>query len=295
MFKRRPHEVDASAEPEDVAPDLEESFEESFATPSPDIVERDPDDEDYDEEDEEYEPRERDPVVAWMTLLSILLMLVVAAATVAVVIFLLGMRGAPRTAVERVITASEAAVQADPSAANYKELAYSYISAGRLSDARSAIRRGRRVKDGSMFDLAEADILRMEEKYAQAVKLYEKAATRNAKEFEAEKKALEKRGIMAPAARTDYVSIMIGKGESLVALGRDKEALEAFKEAVKWEGTNAYALVRMGDLSRELGLAKEAKAAYDEALRFVPDYEQALDGLKALEGDTEEKATDGQD
>lgn len=299
MFKKRSQGSDEPVEYSDAAVDSSvegEEVDDGLPVLQDDEVEGsfESGDEDYDDAEDD-EPHERDPLVGWLTLLSILLMLVVVAATIAIVIFLLGMRGAPRTAVERVITSSEAAVQADPSPENFRELAYAYISAGRLDEARSAIRRGRRVKDISDFDLAEADILRLEEKHSAAVQLYSRAATRNTKEFEAEQKALVKRGITAPATRTTYVSINIGKGESLIALGRKKEALAAFKEAVKWEGTNAFALVRMGDMSRELGLKKEAKLAYEEALRFIPDYEEAQEGLKALEGGSTEKGTNGND
>lgn len=246
-------------------------------------------DEDYeDDEDEEEEPRERDPLVGWMTLVSVMLVLVVVASTAAVVFFLLGMRGAPRTAVERQITSTEAAAKAEPTAENYRALAYAYIAAGRFNEALAQIKKGRAVEDTSEFDLAQADVLRLQEKHEEAVKAYTKAADRNKKETDKEQKALEKRGIFSPVPRTTYVSIMIGLGESLIALDRTDDALEAYSEAVKYDGTNAFALVRVGDLSLELGKTKEAKAAYEEALRFIPGYEPATAGLARLSGDSEE-------
>ncbi len=237
---------------------------------------------------DEYEEAPRDPIVGWMTLVSILLVLVVVVATGSIVFFLLGMRGAPRTAVERQVVSAEVAASAEPTDKNLQALGYAYLSAGRYRDALSAASRGRKAKDSSIFDLLEGDVLRMQGDHERAVKMYEKAAKRNEAEVKKEVEALAKRGIFSPVSRTTYVSIMIGKGESLVELRRPKEALAAFEDAVKHESTNAYALTRVGDLNAELGKAKDAREAYKEALRFIPDYERALDGLENVDNGLKE-------
>lgn len=292
MFRKK---QGAIGEPDDVVDDAglgeeprtAEYHTEGSASMAPDSHEDTADDPEGDEYDD-YVPRRRDPIAGWMVLVSVLLVLVVVVATASIVFFLLGMRGAPRTEVERAITAAEASAHENQTAESYIDLGYAYLSGGRYSEARSAASRSRKIKDTSKADLLEADIARMQGDHAKAVSLYQKAAKRDEAEVKKEVAALQKRGIFAPYSRANRVQIMIGQGESLRELGRKKEALKAFQAAVKHDTTNSFALVRIGDLSAAIGQEKEARAAYKEALRFIPDYKPALDGLASLDDGTKE-------
>lgn len=241
-----------------------------------------------DDEEEDWKELPRDPVVGWMTLVAILLLLVVVVAAGSVIYFILALRGAPRTAVERQIIAAEAAASAEPTVENYVSLGYAYLAAGRYRDALTTIERGRKVKDVSEFDLLEADVYRMEGQHERAIKTYEKAAKKNETEYQRLVKEYERRGILHLPDRRTYVSIMIGKGESLMELGRTKDALKAYEEAVTWDRTNSFALTRKGELHAKLGDVKKAKAAFEEALRYIPDYKPALDGLERLDAGAKE-------
>lgn len=241
-----------------------------------------------DDDEDFYEEPPRDPVVGWMTLVAILLLLVVVVAAGSVVYFILALRGAPRTAVERQIIAAEAAASAEPTVENYQTLGYAYLAAGRYRDALTTIERGRKVKNVSEFDLLEADVYRMEGQHERAIETYEKAAKKNEAEYQRLVKEYQRRGILLLPERRTYVSIMIGKGESLIELGKTKEALKAYEEAVKWDKTNSFALTRKGELHAKLGDIKKAKAAFEEALRFIPDYKPALEGLERLDSGTKE-------
>ena len=68
-------------------------------------------------------------------------------------------------------------------------------------------------------------------------------------------------------------------GNAYKSLGRYKEAIASYKEALRIEPNYVMAHGHLGDAYTELGQHKEAIAPYKEALRRWPDYVSAHNGL----------------
>lgn len=242
----------------------------------------------YDEDDEDYDetPRRADPLVRWMSVVSLLLIIVIAGTTIAIVYFLLGMRGAPRTAVEREVYIKEAYTKEKPDDIDgWLNLAYAYMNAEQFADARDAIEQGASIKKTAGFTLAAADLERLEGNAEQSIAQYN-AAERLAKgEMEtARKQMIEKQVSMPPSPRV-LIEVYVGRSKAYQELGKHKDAIADLKRVVGYDKTDAYAWGELGTLYAKTGDEKAARQAYETALKYFPDYEPALTGLQKLEGE----------
>lgn len=241
------------------------------------------DEDEYDEyEDEGEEPR-RDPLIRWMMIMSLMLVIVILGTTVSVVFFLLGMRGAPRTAAERSVYVMEIQAKEKPNDADaWFKLAYAYMNAKRFDDAQRAIDRGRKVKKTGAFALAEADLAKTAGHYEEALSRYNKAE----KEIYADqarqvRENAKKQISMKPSPRL-LLEVHIGRASVLQELGQDQKAVKDLTEAVELDPTDSFAWATLGDLHAKLGKSKDAKTAYENALKYIPDYQPAISGLEKL-------------
>lgn len=67
-------------------------------------------------------------------------------------------------------------------------------------------------------------------------------------------------------AATDRVSLLMEKGQSLLALNKPEEALACFEQALEVEPKNAEALVKRGSALEKLQRLDEALTCYDQAI-----------------------------
>lgn len=229
-------------------------------------------------------PRQSDPYVSWMLRIALSLIIVLLATTGALVYYLNTLNRAPRTSVERDVTTWETSVAETPRDANaWARLAYSYASAGRIDDALEAASEGKRRTKEPVFALVRADVLRTGGRYAEAKTAYDEAE-KAVKDAVAEvKREREKLRIKFEIPDESLGRVYMGRALVQHELGEDEAAIKDLEEALKLEPQQSAMWVLLGDYSREVGDTKRAKKAYENALKYIPDYAEALAGLEAIE------------
>lgn len=244
---------------------------------------------DPEDEDVEDEETERDPVVGWLMALVLMLVVVFLVAGVSVALYVLSMRGAPRTAAEREITLAEAATQEKEGKDDYHtfvRLAYSYAQAGRYSDAVGAIdharKLGKKEKRQALIDLAEADILATQKRYEQALEIYNRAEKESEAEFKAELEQMVEQGIVMPVTNSVLIEVLVGRARVYQSLNKPDEALKDLEKAIELDPMSADVLVMIGDLRLAKGEEQKAEEAYSRALDFIPDYPPAVSGMQKV-------------
>lgn len=228
--------------------------------------------------------RQSDPYVSWMLRVALSLIVVLLATTGALVYYLNTLNRAPRTSVERDVTTWETAVAETPRDANsWARLAYSYASAGRIDDALEAASEGKRRTKEPVFALVRADVLRIGGRYAEAKTAYDEAE-KAVKDAVAEvKREREKLRIKFDIPDESLGRVYMGRALVQHELGEDKAAIKDLEEALKLEPQQSAMWVMLGDYSRGVGDTRRAKEAYENALKYIPDYAEALAGLEAIE------------
>lgn len=225
-----------------------------------------------------------DAVSSWLLRVALVLIIVVLATATSMVLYFMTAEKAPRTAVERDTAAAEIAVRArpsDPSA--WQTLTYAYARAGRFDDALETVRRGRESTKEQALLLPEAEVLRIAGRYSDAVPVYDSAIVTLSKEESEAVAARAKQGVAMAAPSAALVRAYFGRALARNAAGDNAGAIEDVLAALDLAPGQASMRVTLGDLYAASDQKDLAKAAYTEALRFIPDDEQALSGLKRLE------------
>ena len=226
-----------------------------------------------------------EPVSGWMLRVALLLIVVLLVTTGSLVLFLLSLHKAPRTVAERNLSAAESAVRDHPGdAAGWSALVYAYSQVKRYDEAIATAEKGRSVTKADILLLAEADVLRSAGRFKEAVAEYNLAG----KAIEAAQAdaiaARKKKGIVVPLKDTTLTQVYYGRAISLHALGEVKPAIADLEKAVVLAPEQAFLFISLGDYYAETGANAKAEAAYRNALRYVPDYPEAIAGLKRLAG-----------
>jgi len=229
--------------------------------------------------------KRRDPLVQLLGLGVFLLVVVGLAAAGSMIWYMLGMRGAPRTAVERNIATFESAVEENPKdAEGYLKLAYAYIEGDRFGDARAIIERGQKIKKVPAFELALADMLREEGHYEDAIKAYSAAEVSERKKLDEMKKRAEKESITLGQDNTRLVAILMGRGQAYEDSREWTKALADYKKCEQMMPLDVEILSAVGRAEMAMGNKAEAKDAFETALKYVPDHREAQQGLEQLGG-----------
>jgi tetratricopeptide (TPR) repeat protein len=196
---------------------------------------------------------------------------------------------APRTAVERSIYSAEAAVKASPKDAKaWAAYSAALVAAERYGQAMDAVVKGEAaVGRQPALHLARAGVLEARGDLSGAIKEAEKAlalavAMRKLKVDE----ALAKGIVAAPAAffGEEIVDGFILIGEVQTKRGDLDAAIQAYTSALKESPRMADVLTARAALNSKLKRVDEARVDYQAALKYVPDYAPAKEGLKALGG-----------
>lgn len=226
-----------------------------------------------------------EPVSGWMLRVALLLIVVLLVTTGSLVLFLMSLREAPRTVAERNLSAAESAVHDRPNDADsWSALVYAYSQAKRYDDAIAAAEKGRSLTKADVLLVAEADVLRSAGRFKDAVAEYNRAAKAIESAQSDAIAARKKMGIFVPLSDTTMTRVYFGRAISLHALGDVKPAIADLEKAVALAPEQAYLFVTLGDYYAETRANGKAKAAYRNALRYVPDYPEALAGLKRIVG-----------
>lgn len=219
------------------------------------------------------------------------LLLIVAVLTAALVVgalaaasYVLSLRGAPRTAEQRDLGVAKSAVEAAPEdPAAWAELARVYARAGDKRQALGTLDEARAVQEASVLDTALGDVYFLSEDYADAISAYSSAVELAIAEFDDLVNAYQARGILMTEPNQALAAALYGRASAYAALGEDDEAIEDLVAWLEEIPTDASVRVFLGDLYARTGRIDDARAEYEEALRYVPDLTGALVGLEALE------------
>jgi len=209
--------------------------------------------------------------------------IVILAVVATAVLYGLDVSRAPRTAAERAVATSEAATREQPKVAeNWVDLTYAYVAAGRFSDARQASARGKKVENLPEFYIADAYMLEQQGETDEALEAYDLAKQQATAEFDARVKAAAEKGARLSALNYGLADAAIFKGRLLAEQGETASALKEFDLALEIDPQMSDVLVERADLKVTLGDSDGARADYTEALRFVPDMPEALQGLERV-------------
>ena len=226
-----------------------------------------------------------EPVSGWMLRVALLLIVVLLVTTGSLVLFLLSLHKAPRTVAERNLSAAESAVRDHPGdAAGWSSLVYAYSQVKRYDDAIATAEKGRAVTKADVLLLAEADAMRSAGRFKDAVAEYNLADKAIGAAQADATAARKKKGIFIPLKDTTLTPVYYGRAISLHALGEVKPAIADLEKAVALAPEQAFLFISLGDYYAETGAKAKAEAAYRNALRYVPDYPEAIAGLKRLAG-----------
>lgn len=220
-----------------------------------------------------------------LRLLAAGLLVVVLVFVLVFVIYLKGL-SAPRSAAERDIARYRSAVANQPElVTNHISLAYAYAFGDRFDEALETIERTAAMTDDPRADvtLTRADILRAAERYSEAVPVYDEAA-RLAEQEHAEAKAERaKSRIFTEIPNETLARALHGRGIAQWELGENEAAIRDLAAAIEIIPTDASMIVTLAGFQAESGDTSAAVASYRRALDFVPDYAQAIQGLRELE------------
>ncbi|MFA5844960.1 MAG: tetratricopeptide repeat protein [Coriobacteriia bacterium] len=234
--------------------------------------------------DDGYDVRpHRDWQDAWLLRVALMLLVVFLASGISLVLYTLSMRGAPRTGLERAVTMDEVAVKENPKdMQNWARLALAYNQSGRFNDAMRALDQAREIEHSPVIDLTEADILRIAKRYDEALRAYNALEKFTNSEYDRYVKERKRRGIIVTGQNEVLYLCLYGRGQVYDALDDNDRAIADFRKAAGIMPTDAEVWVEFAKLLVKDGRDKEAADAYRQALRYIPDYKPALDGLKRL-------------
>ncbi len=233
--------------------------------------------------------RTPDPVIRWVTLaiFGVIIIWLVGVIS-ALMLGVFAQPTAPRTAAERDLMALGGTVQSGK--ATPQEYAYYVnvlIRAGQLSKAQQALDQALRTTktDKSYLYAQQAQLDLTQQDYKGTVATADKAiaeAKNELKAFmDANVAANRKRtaGVVVP---TSYTDAALAKAQALVASKDYAGAIKAFDLYLAEQPTDSDVLVARGTAKIQVGDKKGAEADFRAALKYIPDYQPALDGLKQI-------------
>jgi tetratricopeptide (TPR) repeat protein len=238
-----------------------------------------------------HEVRGPDPVARWLLLAVIgVIVLWVAGMFSAVLFGVLAPPKAPRTAAERDLVLLRQQVQSGTAnTRTWAQYIDVLVTAGQLSKARESIGLALpQAKADKSFILAEqARLYLVEKDYPDAVHSADEAVAQAEAEYQAQAKANAARQITAGAQLpSSWDLALLTKARALTSSGDNANAVKAYNSYLEKNKTDADIIVRRGDAKAALGDTAGAGTDYRTALKFIPDFKPALDGLDRIGADT---------
>ena len=230
-----------------------------------------------------------DPVSFWLGA-AIFGVIIIALASVAsgLVFGMFNISGAPRTQTERDLAYyGERAGSDRTNAKVVAQLVDTLLRAGQLNKAQETLDQAMKTAkaDRSYLYAEQAQVYLTKKRYDQAAKEADKAMKEAEKELEAYMDNNEKNNRRRTAGARmpeSYGSAALVKAGALVATKDWKGAVTTFDAYLVQSPTDSDVLCARAQAKVELGDKAGAAADFREALKFVPDYEPALQGLKQI-------------
>jgi tetratricopeptide (TPR) repeat protein len=217
---------------------------------------------------------------------SAVLVALILVMTGAIVYFASLGRTVPRTAIERDMIVARQQTHLTPRDPNaWIALVSADIAGGDYDEAASGLSALKLLTDQAVVPLLRGDLATAKGDLSGARSFYAQAAAQGKKDRDAELAKAAESGVNPSQVKPSQPMIM-----AYLALGRldvqAKDYLSAVKDlkaAVAADPTAADSQAALGDAQALAGQKQAAAVSYRNALKFVPDFKPALDGLKRLE------------
>jgi tetratricopeptide (TPR) repeat protein len=240
-----------------------------------------------DEESVSTSGQAMDPLAKRLVIASAVVVAAVVAMTAAIVYFASVGSKVPRTSVERdAMVALQKVRQSPKDTQAWMDLAAADIAAGKYDDAYSAIRGLSQLTKRAIVPLLKGDLANAKGDISGAREFYAQAVVQAKQDHEADVKSAVQGGVTPGSVAPSQP-----EAEAYIALGRldlqvkDYDAsIMHLQAALKIEPNAADTRTLLGDAQAAAGQKEAALASYKQALKFVPDYQPALDGVKQLNG-----------
>ena len=230
-----------------------------------------------------------DPVLRAMLVAIIGVIILFLVAIISAMVFgYIGTPKAPRTAVERELNVLSAKVEtgkADVKTwANYVK---ALTAAGQYSKAQAALDKSLKAakSDKSFLLVEQARLDLATERYSESAKSADKAIAEAERELQKRLEEVAKKNVKADLEKERPLSWGEAALIKAEALGRTEDidaAIKAYDAYLVLMPTASDMFVERGQLKAKNGDKAGAEKDFREALRFVPDSQPALDGLKQI-------------
>jgi tetratricopeptide (TPR) repeat protein len=240
----------------------------------------------------EYETiEEHDPVRRWLLLGIAVIVVAILALVVFALVSGLFARQAPRTATEaRLVTLRSAAEGAPGSGAAQRDYIEALIISGQYGAARDQIdimKEQLAATEVTYVYVAELGLLLERGDFDRALEVAEEAYKYEIAEQEAwvaEQTAAGRSVDRTLLSQENVIAIQVYRARASGGLGDVELGVEYLSEALELDPGAADLLVLRGQGYLELGDVDAARADFEQALVFIPDFQPALEGLNSLDG-----------
>lgn len=233
--------------------------------------------------------RSGDPVVRWLMLGIFLVIILWLVGVLSAMMFgLLSPAAAPRTEAEKdILTLNDAVQSGKATTQTYARYISVLISAGQLSKAQQALDEAFKTAktDRSYLYAQQAQLDLTRKDYAGTVAAADKAmaeAQSELKAFMDENVKNNRRRDAGATIPTSFTDAALAKAEALVSTHDNANAIKAFDVYLKSSPADSDILVQRAQIKLLVGEKSGAEADFRTALKYVPDYQPALDGLKQI-------------
>lgn len=233
--------------------------------------------------------RTSDPVVRWLTITIFAVVILWLAGMLSAMVFgLLTPAKAPRTETEAQLLTLTGQVDSGKATTQvYAQYIGVLIDAGQYGRAQEALNTAlKSAKSDVSYLYAQQAALSLAQKdYQGAVQAADKAmaeAQKELKAFEDENVRNNRRREAGAKMPDSFASAALVKADALLASKDYSNAIKSFDTYLKQSPTDSDVLVRRGLTKIQAGDKNGAAADFRQALKFIPDYQPALDGLKQI-------------
>ncbi|HET6351279.1 MAG TPA: tetratricopeptide repeat protein [Coriobacteriia bacterium] len=234
-----------------------------------------------------------DSVVQWLRWAILIVVISIIALAAFAAISGVFTPAAPRTQAESVLLRAKAAVKVSPGSGQaWAQLARAQYLTGDKGRAYDSIAQARkRVKDETILwvNNQEVDMLIRDGKNAEALKKTDTYIQKDVDLRIVADAANKAKGISPPLETQDQrnqttIQLFLMRATAEMNLKKYKDAVVSYTNALKMTPNAADVLTYRGLAQLKAGDKKGAKADFEQALTYMPDYTPAQAGLKAAGG-----------
>lgn len=171
-------------------------------------------------------------------------------------------------------------------------LILAYINADRLTEARQELMAAQAatLDHGYEYSIlyAEGRLLIAEERYDEALQVFRDVEAKTNAAFVAElERGGEKNWALSSGPPENYYNALLGMIHIYLIQDQKQEVLDLMDKYLAGNPYSGGILIDRGNLKLAMGDFEGAKSDFESALQYLPDSQEALDGLEKAEGSTQ--------